>query len=392
MATGDDLYGVLGVPKDASAAEIKTAFRAIAKECHPDVAGEDAAKLERFKRARAAYEVLSDATERGRYDRRHERRTSSPFYGGHWGQAGTPVSPGGAGRMSEPANGLDLEDIFTDFSGSGGPDFGFGGKQRTNVRPSAGGTPRGAPPRATGGGRPPPGGGAPRPPPPHAHAGPSTPPREASAPRPSLPRTPGRDIAMRVEVEAAVASRGGVVTLNYFRVLRGDDGRTLHRYEEIHDLKIPPGTRHGETLRVEKAGDAGQSGGPYGDLICDIVVIGSAPEARPEVPPPPPVAPEPQPPRMKLPPRPPPAGDMLRVDVGVVEALLGGRVPVTTPSGIVNVSIPPGTSSGTRFRLKGRGENGSDLLAEVRIVVPKGLDDESRALIERFAELNRKPE
>ena len=386
MAGGDDLYSVLGVAKDASAADIKTAFRAIAKECHPDVAGEDAAKLERFKRARAAYEVLSDATERGRYDRRNERRPNSPFYGGHWGQAGKPVSPGGTGRMTEPANGLDLEDIFMDFSGSGGPDFGFGGKQRANVRPPAGGTPR---PSA---GRPPPA-SSPRPPPPHAHSGPSTPPRDvpprapppprqASAPHPSLPREPGRDIAMRVEVPALTALKGGVVTLNYFRVMRGDDGRTLHRYEEIHDLKIPPGTRHGETLRVEKGGDAGQSGGPYGDLICDILVVGAPPEPPPADPP---VDPGP---RMKMPPRPAPAGDVLRVDVGVVEALLGGRVPVTTAGGVVNVSIPPGTSSGTRFRLKGRGEGGSDLVAEVRIVVPKTLDEESRTLIEQFAKLN----
>ena len=72
----------------------------------------------------------------------------------------------------------------------------------------------------------------------------------------------------------------------------------------------------------------------------------------------------------------------------MVEALLGGRVEVTTPGGRVRLSLPPGTSSGTRLRLRGRGAGGADVYVRVRIVVPKSLDAESRSLIERFAELN----
>jgi DnaJ-class molecular chaperone len=144
---------------------------------------------------------------------------------------------------------------------------------------------------------------------------------------------------------------------------------------------VPPGTRHGQTLRVEKMGDAGLHGGPYGELVADVRIVGSPPPKDPG--------------RMKMPRREDDAGapDVLRVDIGVVEALLGGRVTVQTPAGPVRVAIPAGTSSGTRMRLRGKGTpNGdgtpADLVAELRIVVPKSLDDESRRLIERFGELN----
>jgi curved DNA-binding protein len=81
------------------------------------------------------------------------------------------------------------------------------------------------------------------------------------------------------------------------------------------------------------------------------------------------------------------------VNVSVGEAVLGGRVEVDTPGGKVRVTIPAGTSSGTRLRLKGKGTPDSlgvstDLFVSVRIVVPKDLDAESRRLIEEFARLN----
>ena len=74
--------------------------------------------------------------------------------------------------------------------------------------------------------------------------------------------------------------------------------------------------------------------------------------------------------------------------ISVVEALLGGRVAVETPSGRVRVSIPPGSSGGTRLRLRGRGRAGADHYVTLQIMVPKDLDEESRDLVERFASLN----
>jgi len=67
---------------------------------------------------------------------------------------------------------------------------------------------------------------------------------------------------------------------------------------------------------------------------------------------------------------------------------LGGRVELMTPQGKVRLTVPPGTSSGARLRLKGKAASGGDLYVLLRIVVPHSLDEESRALIEQFALLN----
>jgi DnaJ-class molecular chaperone len=127
----EDFYSILGVAKDASMPDIKRAFRQLARECHPDVAGEDAAKIERFKKIREAYEVLSDPVQRSRYDRRGERRTG-PFLGSSWDRVsnpqGAPPRPAGPGNQD-----LDLEDLLSGFSAA---DFGFGGRGNANQRPT----------------------------------------------------------------------------------------------------------------------------------------------------------------------------------------------------------------------------------------------------------------
>jgi len=72
----------------------------------------------------------------------------------------------------------------------------------------------------------------------------------------------------------------------------------------------------------------------------------------------------------------------------LVEAVLGGRVEVDTPTGRVRLTIPAGSSGGKRLRLRGRGASGGDHHVTLRIVVPRNLDDESIELIEQFAALN----
>lgn len=342
-----DLYGVLGVTKDASAQDVKKAFRALAKELHPDVAGNDPAKAARFREVATAYETLGDPEKRAAYDRMRTRRAQPR--GRTW--------PGGFDfggdqprqRPPPPQGDLDLEDIFTDFNAS---DFGFGNRG-----------PKG---------------------------GPRTEPR------------PGRDITVGVDVPGHVATRGGTVTVSYTRLKRVESGSTLIRVDELTDLRIPPGTNHGDTLRLERMGDAGENGGVYGDLVADVhIVAGEDPFARRGDPrgsgPPPWEPPPPSGPRMRFGGKTP--GEAQEpaqvVDITIGEAVLGGRIPVETPTGTVRIAIPAGTSSGTRFRVRGKGPPGpggtpTDLLAEVRIVVPKDLDDESRRLIERFAELNAK--
>ena len=363
--SGGDLYAVLGVSPDASPNDVRKAFRALAKELHPDVVGDDPVRTARFKEVAAAYETLSDPDRRAQYDRARARRAARaggrPPGGFDFGQSGPwqgrPGWDGGFGAGADKARprgpttrDLDLEDLFNDL---GGGDFGFGAQEG----------------------------------------------RARTAPQ------PGRDIAVFVDVPAETAARGGLVTVAYSRLKRVDGGVTLVRAEELHELRVPPGTRSGDTLRVERLGDAGEAGGPYGDLVADVRVVGvysdegagrrapgepradgADPFARTRG------GPE------GAPPGGPGVGEHeVVVDVGVAEAILGGRVVVETPTGTVRVSMPAGTSSGARLRLRGRGLPGPggvarDVVAVVRIVVPKVLDEESRRLIERFAELNPRVE
>lgn len=343
---GNDHYDTLGVQKDASAEDIKKAFRKIAKENHPDIVGSDSAKLQKFKDAKDAYDVIGDAEARARYDRRGDRVRMGSGFGFY---RPPPVSqPAGAQAPSD----LDLEDIFNDFSG--GADFGFGRKGGTRASPR------------------------------------------------QEPATPGRDLPIFVDVPAAVAEKGGSVTVSYSRLKRVDGARSLTRVEEIHDLKIPPGTGHGTTLRVEKMGDAGLNGGTYGDLIADITLVATkarGASGRMRMPPNPadPLQDEDTDERDAPPREQAPVGEEnVRVDVAVITALLGGTLKVATHGGPVKVNVPAGTSSGAKFRLRGKGApdlhgRARDLVAEVRIVVPRNLDPESRELLERFRTLNPDP-
>jgi curved DNA-binding protein len=388
-----DYYDVLGVAKDASTDEIKKAFRKLARECHPDVAGADAGAAQRFNQVRRAYETLADPVSRARYDRAGEKRT---YKRGQWRPPGGfdfgGDSPrGGRGNpWKKGANNLDLEDIFGDFGSK--DDFGFGGK----------------------------GGGAP--PPPQGRAAGETPPRTPSRAESRADNThneAGADIPLRVDVPAEIAARGGTVTLHYPRLRRSDDGRSLLTVNELYELRVPPQTNTGAVLREPRMGNAGADGAPYGELVCTVRVVrptvrvASGPHAadgapggrqrmpsdarnqRAPSPPPAEPAPPPSAPRVDAPDVPPGAstpaagsGGTLLVNISVTEALLGGRIEIDTPSGRVRVNLPPCTSSGARLRLRGRGVDGADLTAELRIVVPRELDEESRALIERFAALN----
>lgn len=412
MPAPGDPYALLGLSAEATEKDIKSAFRALAKECHPDVAGDDPVKTERFKALRAAYELLSDPSRRAAWDRRAERKTgASPFYGSHWRNAGKPA-PGTKGPNASGQD-LDLEDIFNDF---GGIDFGFGksaGKGPAPGRPA--GSPRGNPnptPRSAprpsvnqwnpvddfrkaaeddswpgadgaGGTNQGFGGGASRGERPTG-ASPGWHHQAKSSGRRREPQT-GSDVELQADVPADVAHRGGTVELHYRRRVRGDD-LFLHETAELHEFRVPPGVRDGEVLRVEKSGHAGENGGAYGDLLVRVRLV--AARASPVEPPPGAT----QAPRMKMP-KHEPATEVqeqtVEVDVQVADAILGGRAEVNTHYGRVRITIPAGTSSGTRLRLRGRGKpndegDSTDLYAVVRIVVPSELDDESKDLIERF--------
>jgi len=325
------------VSEDASTEDIKKAFRSLAREVHPDVAGEEPEVAERFKRIREAYEVLVDPTARRRYDRRRQGYSRPPP--GRFG-----FRPGGFSARqantshTQSRSDLDLEDIFADHGGI--IDFGFGAQKPKDTKHRA-------PPK----------------------------------------KELGRDVVLTVDLDQTLADQGGSIRLDYSRIVRGDDGKTLVRVDDVHVLHVSPHTAHGDTIRIPRMGDAGPNGGLYGDLVCDVRVEGSARSPRDGGPPP-----RSESARRDAPPR-SEGTEELVVPITVAECLLGGRIEVETPQGRVRVNVPPCTGGGARLRLRGKGHDDAsgepvDLVVRLRVVPPPLVDDESRELIERFAELN----
>jgi molecular chaperone DnaJ len=134
-------------------------------------------------------------------------------------------------------------------------------------------------------------------------------------------------------------------------------------------VRLPAGVASGTSVRLPGKGHAGGRGGPPGDLIVDVVVEQHAVYQRE-------------------------GDDVHRVlPIAIHEAGLGARVDVDTPDGPVRVRIPPGTQSGQRFRLRERGmpsrDGGrGDLVVEVRLALPRILDERSKELLREFGRLN----
>lgn len=343
-------YDVLGIAQDATIEDIKRAFRGIARTCHPDVAGDDPQAAQRFMEAREAYDHLIDPEKRAAYDRpavrpkRKARSGDSSFFRAAYrrasGSDGAETRSGPRTEGGERSGSGGLDDLFADFGfGDDGGRSGFSHQAR--FRGQAGG------------------GGAPR---------------------------RGDDLTIDVEVPASVARDGGPWTVNYGRLVRepGGEGAGVKPFRGEQVIDVPAATRPASVRRYPGLGDAGAYGGPTGDLIVRFRVggrvgddgLGGAREAKAA----PARSPEAQPGRFDVP-------------ISVVEALLGGRIEIDTPGGRVKMAIPPGTSSGRVFRLKGRGApdgtgEPADLHVTVQIVVPTQLDEPSRALIEAFARLN----
>lgn len=404
-----DHYDTLGLTREATPEEVKKAYRKLARECHPDVAGDDPEAARRFNRIQQAYEILSDPEQRRAYDTEGQRRgppRSRWTDEGYRMPGGLYVRPDGSSSnagdgakrrprrgATDPANNIDLEDIFGDFG------VGSGKAEAPKARPAPGRPPAGGResvfPGGTGAfadadgymgdlGR---GGGG----------GPKVDNRGTYGARGTdgaRVGSPGRDIQLTVDISGQVARAGGVITLEYPRLRLSEDGRVVSRYEELYDLRVPPGVRTGQALRVPRMGDAGTDG-TTGDLVCALRISPEAARAPGSMSGEGVYGPGPAsraPGRATPPPAPPPAEDptaaSVDVPITVVEAILGGRIEVDTPAGRVRLAIPAGTNSGKRLRLRGKGAGGADLYVVLQIVVPKDLDAESRALIERFAELN----
>ncbi len=355
-----DYYEVLGIGKDASPDEIKKAFRRLAVQHHPDKEGGDETK---FKEINEAYEVLKDPSKRQRYDQFGHAGVGGAAGGGNpFGGAGGPF--GGGQNVHFDFGDLGLGDIFENFFGGGGA------RQKRQVR--------------------------------------------------------GRDIETRIEIsfeeavfgteaqlkldledtcehcqgktvepgyslKACDTCKGSGQVVNMTRTIFGNiqqaslcptcrgtgkvpekpcsvcKGRGTSRRTQAITLKVPAGIDDGATIRLQGHGEA-VANGPKGDLYVHVRVTPHKQFMR--------------------------EGDLIlsQEHISMVSAALGTEIDVQTVDGPVRMKIPPGTQSGTDFKLSGRGvphlrrETRGAHIVTIIVDTPTKLSKRQRELLESFAE------
>jgi molecular chaperone DnaJ len=360
---GKDFYAVLGVKKDASAEEIKKAYRKLARANHPDSNPGDTAKHDTFKSVAEAYDVIGDPDKRKKYDEMRELYGSGGFRGGF---------PGGFSAGGQGA-GINLDDLLRDRAGGGfGDMFGdlFGrGRTQQQRRPVKGAdVETSATISFT-----------------DALEGVTISLRLTSdSPCPDCQGSggkPGTKPHICPECEGAgfvVASVGGAFSMNETcpacrgrQLLYDEPCPTCHgsgRGTSARSIqaRIPAGVKNGQKIRLRGKGSAGENGGPPGDLYVTVKVSPHRLFAR--------------------------KGDNLTLEVPVSfdEAALGAEITIPTLDGSpVTLKIPGGTPNGRTFRVRGKGARKADgtrgdLLATVEVQVPAVLDPAAREAVEAY--------
>ncbi|WP_268913154.1 molecular chaperone DnaJ [Lentilactobacillus sp. SPB1-3] len=351
-----DYYDILGVSKDASEDDIKHAYRKLSKKYHPDINKAPDAE-EKFKDITEAYEVLGDSQKRANYDQYGSAEGPQGFGGGGYSQGGADFG-----------GGFGFDDIFSQF-------FGGGGGQQT---------------------------------------------ADPTAPR------QGRDLQYQMTLEFEEAIFGKKTRIKYNREAQCDTcggtgakpgtspvtchncggrgfvtvetntplGRMQTRQEcpvcngtgkeikekcptcggsghvdQSHEIEVtvPAGVDDGQQMRLQNQGEAGENGGPYGDLYIVFKVKPSKIYQRDG------------------------ATIYMNQDITFSKAALGGKVKVQTVHGDVDLTIPAGTQNGTVFRLRGkgaphlRGKGNGDQRVTVNVVTPKSLNKEQKVALEALA-------
>jgi DnaJ-class molecular chaperone len=320
-----DPYNVLGVSRSASAADIKSAYRKLAKKLHPDANKADPKAASRFSELNAAYEIVGDDDKRKAFDRGEIDAEGKPRFQGFEGF--------GAGQRGGAAGGPfgGQEGAFETFT------WGPEGMQRSSGR---GGGARGGGfedvLRDMFGGL---GGGRGR--------------RGGQFEESEFAPAPGRDVTATTTITLEEAANGTT------RRVELPTGREL-------EVKGPAGPTDGQQIRLKGQGLA-VPGGKAGDVLITVSIAPHRLFQR--------------------------DGNDLRIDLPVTlyEAVLGAKVRVPTLGGAVELSIPPNTSSGRTFRLKGKGfpakGGAGDLMATVRIVLPENGDQALDELMRSWREL-----
>ena len=325
-----DYYEILGLKRDATAEEIKSSYRRLARKWHPDLrpAHEKKEAEEQFKRVNEAYEVLKDSEKRARYDR----------LGRNWEHGQDFQAPPDMDGFRFYTTSQDFGDGF----GHGGfSDFfeALFGRRRPGA--AAGGGFRPAAVRGRDG--------------------------ESEIELTLEEAYRGVSRSLRVAGSAVCPECGGTGTSgqNFCPRCGGTGGVTT---EKTLEVKIPPGVQEGSRIRLKGQGGEGLGGGPRGDLFLKVRLLPH--------------------PHFRL------AGRDIESEVSLRpdQAALGDRVPVPTLDGPVTVTVPSGSGHGRKLRLKGKGfplpERGrGDQYVRVVIDLPSPLTGEEKKLYRRLKEL-----
>lgn len=353
MAQKRDYYEVLGVSKTATADEIKQAYRRKAKECHPDLHPDDKTAEERFKELNEANEVLSDPDKRARYDQFGFDGPSmgaggaggNPFGGMDFGGMGfdsifDQIFGGGMGTTSRrqgPVQGADLryELRITFEEAARGCEKSFDFYRNENCKTCGG-----------------------------SGAKPGTEPVTCQTCHGTGQVRSGGGFMVTVRTCPTCGGTGKVIQDKCTAC--GGSGRT--RVKRTATVKVPAGIDNGQTIVMNGQGEPGLRGGPNGDLYINVIVKPHKLFRR--------------------------DGYDLRLEfpISFTQAALGADVDIPTLNGPVKYHIPEGTQNDQEFRLKGSGIqrlNGvgkGDLIAKVRVEVPRKLNEKQKELLRQFDE------
>jgi molecular chaperone DnaJ len=342
-----DYYEVLGVARDANDAAIKKAFKRLAMKYHPDRNQDNAEAIDKFKEAREAYDILSDAQKRAAYDQ----------YGhaGVDGSAGAGFGGGGGANFSDI-----FGDVFGDiFGGGGGRSRSFRGSDlRYNMELGLE----------------------------DAVAGTTV---QIKIPTLVGCKTCDGSGAKKGSSPVTCSTCGGTgqvrIQQGFFSVQQTcphchGQGKTITdpcvdchgqgRIEERKTLsvKVPPGVDNGDRIRLSGEGEAGENGGPPGDLYVQIHVMPHQIFERDG------------------------SNLLCEVPISVATAALGGELEVPTLNGRVKLKIPAETQTGRMFRLKGKGVKPvrggitGDLICKVMVETPVKLTAKQKELLREFDE------
>ncbi|MBP9838218.1 MAG: DnaJ domain-containing protein [Proteobacteria bacterium] len=330
-----DYYQTLEVAKTATQEEITKAFRKLARKYHPDVNKTKEAE-DKFKQLNEAYEVLRDADKRARYDqlganyKAGQEFQAPPGWEQVFNQYANAANTGSRGKRGNTGsfkfNGSGFSDFFdTLFGGTAGASSG------ANPFAGAGGA------SFFSSGEKDPFGGS------------------------SASSHDGEDYHSELTLTLEEALNGVTKTVTISLPSEKNLFGQNNNAPKTLNVKIPPGTREGQTIRLSSMGSPSYSGGKRGDLLFKIKLV---PHSKYRV---------------------EDSNIFTSVSISPWEAALGAKVPVDTPSGKIMLNIPALSQTGHKLRVKDKGFRGGDLIVEIKIVIPKKLSEKEKELFSDLA-------